>query len=206
MKTGKRGRLSGSPWFCGVVLAIASYISLPTMADVQAEASWTPVAFGAYPIVQCPERDYDVTGFRFNLLAGRHRNVVGFDMGVIANICDGSCSGFEFSAVCNVVGDSAWAVQFSAACNYSSNYSKGFQFAMVNWSAADFAGVQLGLFNFVGDFSGLQMGLLNSAESGGGVQFGLVNVSGEFAGVQFGLLNINLSSGVPVLPLMNVMF
>ena len=184
-------------------VAVAASIAV---GEAKADAPWTPVAFGAYPIVECPGRDYDVTGFRFNLFAGRHRNVAGFDVGVFANICDGSCSGFEFAAVCNVVGDSAWSAQFSAICNYSSNYSKGFQFAMVNWSNEDFAGVQLGCFNFVGDFGGLQMGVLNSAESGGGVQFGLVNVSGDFTGVQFGLLNINLSSGVPVLPIMNVMF
>lgn len=193
--------------FLGVMLMAAGLLVGGTACANTSEAPWTPVAFGVYPIVEgCPGRDYDVTGFRFNLFAGRHRNVAGFDMGVFANICDGSCSGFEFAAVCNVVGDSAWSAQFSAFCNYSSNYSKGFQFAMVNWSNEDFAGFQLGCFNFVGDFGGLQMGLLNSAESGGGVQFGLVNVSGEFTGVQFGLLNINLSSGVPVLPIMNVMF
>lgn len=193
-------------YFGLMLMAVGTLVGGAACADTSECNKWTPVAFGAYPIVELPGRDYDVTGFRLNLLAGRHRNVAGFDMGVFANICDGSCSGFEFAAVCNVVGDSAWSAQFSAICNYSSNYSKGFQFAVVNWSNEDFAGAQLGCFNFVGDFGGLQLGLLNSAESGGGVQFGLVNVSGEFTGVQFGLLNINLSSGVPVLPIVNVMF
>ena len=171
-----------------------------------ADGKWTPVAFGACPLFELPGRDYAVKGFRLNLFAGRHRSVYGIDLGTLVNICDKSCAGLAFAGICNVVGDSAWSAQFSAICNYSDNYSRGFQFAMVNWSDEDFAGVQIGLFNCVGDFAGFQMGVLNSAESGGGVQFGVVNVSGEFSGVQFGLININLSSGVPVLPIMNVMF
>ena len=162
------------------------------------------VACGFYPAWEYPGECCDVEGLRFNLLAGRHRNVTGVDFGTLVNICDGSFSGIEFAAVCNVVGDSAWSAQFAAVCNYSSNYARGVQLALVNLSDEDFAGIQLGCFNFVGDFVGLQTGLFNSAESGVGVQFGLVNVSGGFTGVQLGLLNINLSSGVPVLPVMNV--
>ena len=187
------------------IMAAATAMMLAA-GGVEAAEAWSPVAFGAYPIVEFPERYYDIKGFRLNLFGGRHRNVTGFDVGALANVCDGSFSGFECAGICNVVGDSAWSAQFAAVCNYSSNYSKGVQLALVNWSDEDFAGVQFGCFNFVGDFGGLQMGLLNSTESGGGVQLGVVNISGEFTGVQFGLLNINLSSGVPVLPIMNVMF
>ena len=186
--------------------AIVSCVSLSARADAWAEEAWTSVAFGAYPVWEWPGEAYDVKGFRFNLLAGRHGNVYGVDLGTLVNMCDKSCAGVQFAGLCNVVGDSALSAQFAAACNYSHRYSKGFQLAVVNWADEDFAGVQMGGFNCAGDFTGLQMGVLNSAESGGGFQFGIVNVSGEFVGVQFGLINLNLSSGVPVLPIMNIMF
>ena len=193
-------------WLYGALLVFAASLSLSAGATDADERLWTPVAFGAYPIAEFPGREYDVKGFRFNLFAGRHRNVAGFDMGALVNICDGSCSGFEFAGICNVVGDSAWSAQFAGVCNYSSNYSKGLQLALVNWSDEDFAGVQLGCFNFVGDFVGVQVGAFNFAESGGGVQLGVLNVSDDFVGVQVGLFNIILSSGVPVLPIMNLNF
>jgi len=188
-----------------LMLAVANVL-LTCQADDRTRERWTYVASGMYPIFECPERDYDVVGLRFNLLAGRHRNMTGVDFGTIVNICDGSCSGVEFAGICNVVGDSAWALQISAACNYSHHDARGMQLALVNWGDEDMVGLQLGGFNCAGMFGGCQIGVLNSAESGGGVQIGVVNVSDEFVGVQFGLLNINLSSGVPVLPIMNVMF
>lgn len=187
-----------------MLMAVGLLVGGAACADTSERDKRATVAFGAYPVAEFPEASHDVAGLRLNLLAGRHRNVAGVDMGVLANICDGSFSGIEFAAVCNVVGDSAWSAQFATVCNYSSNYARGVQLALVNLSDEDFAGIQLGCCNFVGDFGGLQTGLFNSAESGVGVQFGLVNVSGGFTGVQLGLLNINLSSGVPVLPVMNV--
>lgn len=201
-----KGHMKANVIITALRLAVAGALSLAFQVNGETGEKWTPVAFGASPIFELPGQDHDVKGFRFNLLAGRHCNVYGVDLGIVANICDNSCAGLAFAGICNVVGDSAWSAQFSAICNYSDNYSRGFQFSMVNWSDEDFAGGQIGLFNCVGDFAGLQMGVLNSAESGGGFQFGMVNVSGEFSGVQFGLININLSSGVPVLPIMNVMF
>ena len=202
----KRSRFRRSVGICCAMVAIVSCGTLPTTADVWAGETWTSVAFGAYPAWQWPDEAHDAKGFRFNLLAGRHGNVYGVDLGTLVNMCDKSCAGVQLAGLCNVVGDAALSAQFAAACNYSYRYSKGLQLAVVNWADEDFAGVQMGCFNCAGEFTGLQMGVLNSAESGGGFQLGVVNVSDEFVGVQFGLINLNLSSGVPVLPIMNMLF
>ena len=201
----KNNRFRSGMVLCALV-AIVSSTTLSVAAGPQPDELWMPVAFGLYPAWEWPDEAYDVKGFRFNLLAGRHGNVYGVDLGALVNVCDKSCAGMQFAGLCNVVGDAALSAQFAAACNYSHRYSKGFQLAVVNWADEDFAGVQMGGFNCAGDFTGLQMGVLNSAESGGGFQLGVVNVSDEFVGVQFGLINLNLSSGVPVLPIMNIMF
>ena len=187
---------------CATLMAVASLAA----AGKPAAETWSLAAFGMYPAWEVPNERYDVRGMRFNLIAGCHRNVTGVDFGTLVNICDGSCSGAEFAGICNVVGDSAWAVQIAAACNYSHHDAYGLQLALINWGDEDMAGLQLGGFNCAGMFGGCQIGVLNSAESGGGAQIGVVNVSDEFIGVQFGLINLNLSSGVPVLPIMNVWF
>jgi len=189
-----------------LMLAAASALLLAFRVNGDTGERWTAVALGICPVIEYPRADYDVKGFRLNLLAGRHGNVYGGDLGTVVNICDKSCVGLQLAGLCNVVGDSAWSVQLAAACNYSDRYSRGVQLAAANWSDEDFAGVQAGCFNFAGDVVGLQLGVLNSAESGGGLQVGAVNVSGGFTGVQVGLININLSSGVPVLPIVNMMF
>lgn len=188
-------------------VAVAAVIAaLSAVANENAGGECAYFSFGAYPVWECPPMGADVCGMRFSFLAGRHRNVTGLDMGVFANICDCSSSGVEFAGLCNVVGDSQWALQIAAVCNYSSHNSSGVQLALVNWGDEDIDGLQLGGINCAGMFGGCQVGVLNSVESGGGVQFGVVNVSDEFVGVQFGLINFNLSSGVPVLPIMNILF
>lgn len=205
-KLEKSNRFRRSAAFCCVLAVIVSCATSLAAEDARSGEGWGPVAFGAYPAWEYPGENYDVKGFRFNLLAGRHGNVYGVDLGSLVNMCDKSCAGVQLAGLCNVVGDAALSAQFAAACNYSYRYSKGLQLAVVNWADEDFAGVQTGCFNCVGEFSGFQMGVLNSAESGGGFQLGVVNVSDEFVGVQFGLINLNLSSGVPVLPIMNMLF
>ena len=191
---------------CCAMTTIALCAASTAPAGMQHPEAWEYVAFGAYPVWEWPGEASDVRGFRLNLIAGRHGNVYGVDLGTLVNMCDKSCAGVQLAGLCNVVGDAALSAQFAAVCNYSYRYSKGLQLAVVNWADEDFAGVQMGCFNCAGEFTGLQMGVLNSAESGGGFQLGVVNVSDEFVGVQFGLINLNLSSGVPVLPIMNMLF
>ena len=167
---------------------------------------WAIAGVGFWPVWEWPGSGADVRGLRLNVVAGRHRNVVGLDFGTLVNVCDEACTGLAFAGICNVVGDSAWAAQFAAACNYSHHDARGIQLSLVNWCDEDMGGVQLGCANLAGDFGGLQLGVMNSAESGGGMQMGVVNVSSEFTGVQFGLLNLNMASGVPVLPFLNARF
>ena len=202
----RNNRIRGSVAFCCALAAIVSSATSSAMADTWLGETWEYAGVGAYPVWEWPDETYDVKWIRLDLLAGRHGNVYGVDLGTIMNMCDKSCVGVQFAGVCNVVGEAALSAQFAGACNYTHRYSKGIQLAAVNWADEDFSGLQMGMFNCAGAFRGLHVGVLNSAESGGGVQLGVVNVSGEFTGVQLGLLNVNLSSGVPVLPLVNMMF
>ena len=188
-----------------LMLAVANAL-LASRVNGETDERYSSAAVGLYPAWEYPGECCDVKWIRLDLLAGRHGNVYGVDLGTIMNMCDKSCVGVQFAGVCNVVGEAALSAQFAGACNYTHRYSKGIQLAVVNWADEDFSGLQMGMFNCAGAFRGLHVGVLNSAESGSGMQFGVVNVSGEFTGVQLGLLNVNLSSGVPVLPLVNMMF
>lgn len=163
-------------------------------------------ALGALPFIQIPDASYDVRVLRMNLPVGRHRSFTGLDVGLIANIVDGTESGLAFAFGCNMAGDADGLVQLSMLFNNVDNPSAGIQLSCVNLAGDDYDGVQVGAVNMSGRLSGLQLGLYNWAEGAYGVQIGLLNVAGELRGMQLGLLNIASESSVPVLPILHLGF
>jgi hypothetical protein len=81
---------------------------------------------------------------------------------------------------------------FPAFFNYADSYT-GAQLGIVNWTASEFTGAQLGFVNGAGALTGLQWGAVNySQNTVGGVQLGWINYTEtvtEWA-FQLGLVNI----------------
>lgn len=142
-----------------------------------AVAGSSVAAFGIAPKIEWPAENYEVTGFRFNLFAGEHVDVYGFDLGVFGNFVKREVGGLQIAVLFNVVGESDCAVQIAPGCNYCS-----------------------------GDFGGVQIGLVNVTEKGRGLQLGLINRANILYGVQIGLANFIDASSVPLFPVVNCAF
>jgi hypothetical protein len=134
-------------------------------------------AFGIVPALEWPAADYEIDGFRFNLFAGEHVDVYGFDLGVFGNFVKREVGGLQIAGLFNVVGESDGALQIAAVCNYCK-----------------------------GDFGGVQVGLVNVTEKGRGLQLGLVNRANILYGVQIGLANFIDASSVRFFPIVNCAF
>ncbi len=101
--------------------------------------------------------NYEVSGFRFNLLYGKNSNLRGFDLGSVNHVT-GAVEGFQFGGV-NIADDLS-GLQIGLY-NSASSSSSGFcQFGLVN-IGHDISGVQIGLFNMCDTISGVQIGVLN---------------------------------------------
>lgn len=101
--------------------------------------------------------NYDVSGFRFNLVYGRNSNLRGLDLGLVNHVT-GVVEGFQFG-VANLADDLS-----------------GLQIGCYNSAASSSAGFcQLGLVNIGRDISGVQIGLFNKCDTISGVQIGLLN-------------------------------
>ena len=131
-------------------------------------------AFGIAPVLEWPAADYEITGFRFNIFAGEHIDVYGFDLGIFGNFVKREIGGLQIAGLFNVAGEADCAVQVATACNYCK-----------------------------GDFGGVQLGLVNVTEKGRGLQVGLVNRANLLYGVQIGLANFIDASPVRFFPVVN---
>lgn len=134
-------------------------------------------AFGIVPALEWPAANSEVDGFRFNLFAGEHVDVYGFDLGVFGNFVRREVGGLQIAGLFNIVGESDGALQIAVACNYCK-----------------------------GDFGGVQVGLVNVTEKGRGLQLGLVNRANILYGVQIGLANFIDASPVSFFPIVNCAF
>ncbi|MBQ2632710.1 MAG: hypothetical protein IJG13_23780 [Kiritimatiellae bacterium] len=182
-----------------IALAIAGTIVLPVCADVvrtdyeptsivrqrrhaEEEKGFAPVgssfaAFGIAPSLEWPARDFEIMGFRFNLIVGDHVDVYGLDLGVFGNFTRREIGGLQLAGLFNVVGESGGALQVAGLFN-----------------------------NSKGAFSGAQVGLFNIVEEGCGVQVGVVNRAYGLSGVQIGVVNVFENSPVSFFPLVNFSF
>lgn len=167
----------------------------------------SPLAFGIFPAVEAPSQDWDVAFLRINILAGRHRNVYGLDMGVVGNEAMGEFVGVQVSGFYNRIGKSDAALQFAGILNRCDGDFAGFQTAVAaNITDGTMTGFQFGLVNRTARLDGLQIGLFNVAETGSGVQIGVWNSAQSLEGLQIGVGNYNADSSMPFFPVINFAF
>lgn len=176
------------------------------------EPAWTAAgevhfAFSVVPGQSVPAEDWAVAGFRFNLFAGRHREMGGLDIGLLGNEVDGALAGVEIAGIWNRTGRGAAAVQAAGIANLCERDFTGMQAAgAFNWTGRTLTGVQVAFVNRAEVLAGLQVGAYNRIDNGSGVQIGLLNMARELEGLQIGLFNVNENSSVPYLPLVNLAF
>ena len=167
----------------------------------------TPFALSLLPSLEVPGQKWSVYGLRINLLAGRHRDVAGFDVGVLGNITVEDFDGVQAAGLWNSIGNSDGAVQIAGIINRCDRDFTGLQitgFASIVEGTCE--GAQIGLFNRTSDLSGLQLGLYNNIDRGSGVQIGLINAARTLDGLQIGVVNVILASTFPFCPVINFAF
>ena len=167
----------------------------------------SPLGIGILPAVEIPSKDWDVALLRLNVFVGRHREVYGFDAGVIGNETVGEFVGVQAAGFYNRIGYSEGAFQFAGIMNRCAGDFAGLQTAVAaNITDGTMSGFQLGLVNRAARLDGLQIGFFNIAETGSGVQIGVWNSAQSLEGLQIGIGNYNADSSMPFLPVVNFAF
>jgi hypothetical protein len=178
-------------------------------------AAVSPLAVGIVNPIQFPPDDFGVTGARFSVLWGQHRDLYGVDFGVLGNITDQTFSGIGLSGLFNITHGTTTAIFLQGAgltnINTGKTYIYGVQLALgVNYNSAESAvsGLQLSLANLSDHTKiyGVQAGIYNKAQDVYGLQIGLVNIAQSLHGIQIGLLNYNATGTFVVAPILNVGF
>jgi TolB-like protein len=105
------------------------------------DLSWTPFQLGLVYPLQLFNEDTDVIGYRFNIVYGRNRSLIGIDNGIINEVNE-TAMGYQ--------------VGFYNQCGSLVGVQQGF----LNRAGKVF-GVQLGFINVAGELTGVQIGLLN---------------------------------------------
>ena len=183
--------LAGAVLIAGSSAMAVDFRPVPTESNTVGTEQ-TPFALGFLPCFQLPGDDWDVGGIRIDVLAGRHNNVYGADIGGIVNLANGETCGIETSGIYNQIGSSSGILQIAGVANYCKDGLVGVQIAPINLTGTVKGGWQIGLFNCTEAFAGLQLGLVNYAY--------------QAQGMQIGLLNIISDSTLPVLPIVNLGF
>ena len=143
-------------WLMVVALTLVGGIQT---VSAEEPAPMTPVMISIMTPVQGPTPEWDVKGFRLDILYGRCHNMYGLDIGGVANHATGKEVGLAASFV----------------LNYSEKEFTGLQVAAVNVSSKVKA-LQIGVYNEADDMTGLQIGLINHTRLMEGCQIGLINV------------------------------
>lgn len=177
-------------------------------------AAVSPLSVSIVPPLQFPADNFSITGIRTSVLWGQHRDVYGFDIGLLGNITEQRFVGTGVSGLFNWTKGNSTIVglQASGLFNYNENKTTvtGLQLSAFNWNTASSSiiGVQLGLANQSAHTSvyGLQAGIYNKAESVYGFQIGLVNVTNNLKGIQIGLINYHRQGTINVSPILNIGF
>lgn len=170
-------------------------------------AGTSPFAISLVPAIGLPGEAWDVAGLRINLLVGRHRDVWGFDVGLLGNEVSDDFEGVEAAGLFNRVGRSDGAWQAAGILNRCEGDFYGLQTAgALNWTDGAVEGLQIALVNRATELSGLQIGLYNAIDRGSGVQIGIVNAARSFDGLQIGVINVIRDSTMPFFPIVNFAF
>lgn len=181
-----------------------------------AQAAISPVSVSIVPPVQFPPSDFSVTGARASVLWGHHRDVYGFDFGLIGNITDQDFTGLAVSGVFNNTRGTTLipGLQLAGLANVNNNKTTvvGVQATLgvnYNEAASSVSGIQLGLIANIAAFTdvyGMQIGLYNRAKEVYGFQIGLVNICDNLHGIQIGIANFNHKGPFAISPIINVGF
>jgi hypothetical protein len=162
----------------------------------------TPVHFGLVPFGA--ERELDVRGLSFSLIADRVGRFEGVQLSPGANLTLEDSRGVQISGGANLAGGGVRGVQIAGGFNLTEREMRGVQVAGganvarnafglqlgVANVAREIEGTQLGVANVAGEARGLQLGVVNVASRGRGFTFGVINVAREHDGEAFGLINI----------------
>jgi hypothetical protein len=178
-------------------------------------AAFSPVALDILPPLQFPPDDFSITGVRASAIWGNHRNVYGFDVGVIGNVTQIEFTGIALSGVFNLTRGTTTAIGAQVAGIVNANMNKttviGIQAAVlanINEASSDVVGLQLAVANLSNytQITGFQVGLYNRAQNVRGLQIGLVNRADSLHGLQIGVVNFNAKGPFAVSPVLNVGF
>lgn len=184
------------------------------LTSTQAFGFASPVSIAIIPPLQFPPSDFSITGVRVSALYGRHRDVYGFDLGVVGNITEQEFVGFGLAGGFNLTkGNTTAFVQAAGLANVNTNKTDiyGVQLAglmNMNDAASSVTGVQLALANVAPHtvVRGFQIGVYNRALKVYGFQIGLVNRVDNLYGLQIGLANFHHKGTFVVSPILNFGF
>ena len=170
-------------------------------------AGIVPFALSLVPAIEFPSEDWSVAGLRIDVLAGRHRDVWGIDVGVLGNEIEEDMEGVQVAGLFNRIGRSDGAWQSAGILNRCERDFYGLQTAgILNWTDGTVEGAQIALLNRASELSGLQIGLYNAIDRGSGVQIGFINAARSLDGLQIGVVNVIRDSTVPFFPIVNFAF
>lgn len=195
-----------SSFYCIIVLL------LPVFVFSQADSLYRPISASCVPGISSngfPGTNV-TTNFSFNVLGGINRNLVGFEIGSLANVNAGSMTGLQIAGITNFTGGNVKGVQIAGVNNFvlgdvSVTHLAGvFNFALGNVNGAQTAGV----FNIaVGHVAGIQLaGVLNLAVGGaeGAQVSGPLNISIGDVPLQLGVTNIETGGTFTQLGVANI--
>ncbi len=184
------------------------------LAQSQAFGFSSPLSIAIIPPLQFPTADFSVTGVRASVIYGRHRDVYGFDVGVIGNITEQEFVGIGLAGGFNLTkGNTTALVQAAGVANINTNKTDivGLQVAglmNMNDAASSVTGIQLAVANVAPHtvVRGFQLGVYNRALKVYGIQVGLVNRVDNLYGLQIGLANFHHKGTFVVSPILNFGF
>jgi len=195
--------------------AIAAFTSLSFTSQTQGALS--PIGISLFPPVEFPFEDTAIVGLRANLLWGKHRNVSGFDVGVLMNTTTINFSGLL--QVAGLINHNKGSVgilgaQIGGLANINNNKARIFGVqasAGINYNNAESTVVGIGIAPIANHtphskIVGVQIGLYNKARSVYGFQIGLINSVENLHGLQIGLINFNKTGLFAVCPAINFGF
>ena len=153
------------------------------------KGSYTPFMLSFVTPLQVPFRDFDVGGLRINAVYGECHDFDGFDISTVGR-ATGHGNGYQVALLANIVDGSGF----------------GLQIAPVNYVKMEYAGLQIGVANYIEKAKAFQIGFYNGAQHIEGCQIGVINTTRTMIGVQIGVVNVIQDNDVPFLPIINCYF
>lgn len=188
-----------------------SYVRPAALVEAKNEARGSEgdscVGVSLFDEVSAPSADFDIRGFRLNVLMGTHEDVSGLDIGLLANTIVKDLKGISIAGGWTNVGRSLGSLTVAGCFNYVEEDSQGVQLALgYNSVFRKMKGAQVAAVNDSVEMNGLQLGVVNVTDRSRGLQVGIVNYAVALDGMQVGLVNIIETSEVPCLPVLNFAF